>query len=139
MLRIPGNENDRVISRELLPLTSGRSKPTKKTSPDLAQLGSNSETNNQVVFYRRLTKMSHVLVSLLYMAMQLVVSLGFIYLCPNTVLAHCLSCGCRHPAGRGVCTAHGEILSPAQGVSRRIEGGEILVEHIKLNIIDSNG
>ena len=32
--------------------------------------------------------MSHVVVSLLYMAMQLVVSLGFIYLCPNTVLAH---------------------------------------------------
>ena len=33
-------------------------------------------------------KMSHEVVSLLYMAMQLVVSLGFIYLCPNTVLAH---------------------------------------------------
>lgn len=33
-------------------------------------------------------KMSHVVVSLLYMAMQLVISLGFIYLCPNTVLAH---------------------------------------------------
>ena len=33
-------------------------------------------------------KMSHVAVSLLYMAMQLVVSLGFIYLCPDTVLAH---------------------------------------------------
>lgn len=33
-------------------------------------------------------KMSHVVVSLLYMTMQLVVSLGFIYLCPNTVLAH---------------------------------------------------
>lgn len=33
-------------------------------------------------------KMSHVTVSLLYMAMQLVVSLGFIYLCPNTVQAH---------------------------------------------------
>ena len=33
-------------------------------------------------------KMSHVVVSLLYMAMQLVVSLGFIYLCPDTVLAH---------------------------------------------------
>ena len=32
--------------------------------------------------------MSHVVVSLLYMGMQLVVSLGFIYLCPNTVLAH---------------------------------------------------
>ena len=33
-------------------------------------------------------KRSHVTVSLLYMAMQLVVSLGFIYLCPNTVQAH---------------------------------------------------
>ena len=33
-------------------------------------------------------KMSHVTVSILYMTMQLVVSLGFIYLCPNTVLAH---------------------------------------------------
>ena len=33
-------------------------------------------------------KMSHVAVSLLYMAIQLVVSLGFIYLCPNTILAH---------------------------------------------------
>jgi UDP-N-acetylmuramyl pentapeptide phosphotransferase/UDP-N-acetylglucosamine-1-phosphate transferase len=33
-------------------------------------------------------KMSHVVVSLLYMAMQLAVSLGFIYLCPNTIAAH---------------------------------------------------
>ena len=33
-------------------------------------------------------KIGHVKVSLLYMAMQLVVSLGFIYLCPDTVLAH---------------------------------------------------
>ena len=33
-------------------------------------------------------KMSHVVVSLLYMAIQLVVSLGFIYLCQNTILAH---------------------------------------------------
>lgn len=32
--------------------------------------------------------MSHLVVSLLYMAIQLVVSLGFIYLCPTTVLAH---------------------------------------------------
>ena len=32
--------------------------------------------------------MSHVTVSFLYMVMQLVISLGFIYLCPNTVLAH---------------------------------------------------
>lgn len=33
-------------------------------------------------------KMSHVTVSLIYMVMQLVISLGFIYLCPNTVMAH---------------------------------------------------
>lgn len=32
--------------------------------------------------------MSHVVVSPLYMLMQLVVSLGFIYLCPNKMLAH---------------------------------------------------
>lgn len=33
-------------------------------------------------------KIGHVKVSMLYMALQLVVSLGFIYLCPDTVLAH---------------------------------------------------
>ena len=33
-------------------------------------------------------KMGHVTVSLIYMGMQLVISLGFIYLCPATVLAH---------------------------------------------------
>ena len=33
-------------------------------------------------------KIGHVKVSLLYMAMQLVVSLGFIYFCPDTVLGH---------------------------------------------------
>lgn len=33
-------------------------------------------------------KMSHVTVSLTYMGLQLAVSLGFIYLIPNTVLAH---------------------------------------------------
>ena len=33
-------------------------------------------------------KIDHVKVSLLYMAMQLVVSLGFIYLCPDSVAAH---------------------------------------------------
>lgn len=33
-------------------------------------------------------KIGHVKISLLYMAMQLAVSLGFIYLCPNTILAH---------------------------------------------------
>ena len=32
--------------------------------------------------------MSHVVVSMIYMGLQLAVSLGFIYLCPNTVLAH---------------------------------------------------
>ena len=33
-------------------------------------------------------KMSHVTVSLIYMGIQLVVSLGFIYLIPNTIVAH---------------------------------------------------
>ena len=33
-------------------------------------------------------KMGHVTVSLIYMGLQLAVSLGFIYLCPNTLLAH---------------------------------------------------
>lgn len=33
-------------------------------------------------------KIGHVKVSMLYMAMQLVVSLGFIYLCPSSVAAH---------------------------------------------------
>ena len=33
-------------------------------------------------------KMSHVVVSLIYMGLQLIVSLGFIYLCPNTIHAH---------------------------------------------------
>ena len=32
--------------------------------------------------------MSHVVVSLIYMGLQLVISLGFIYLCPNSILAH---------------------------------------------------
>lgn len=33
-------------------------------------------------------KMSHVAVSLIYMGLQLAISLGFIYLCPNTIIAH---------------------------------------------------
>jgi UDP-N-acetylmuramyl pentapeptide phosphotransferase/UDP-N-acetylglucosamine-1-phosphate transferase len=33
-------------------------------------------------------KIGHVKVTLLYMTMQLAVSLGFIYLCPNTIAAH---------------------------------------------------
>ena len=33
-------------------------------------------------------KIGHVKVSLLYMAMQLVVSLGFVFLCPDTIVAH---------------------------------------------------
>ena len=33
-------------------------------------------------------KIGHVKISVLYMVMQLAVSLGFIYLCPNTILAH---------------------------------------------------
>ena len=33
-------------------------------------------------------KIGHVTVSLIYMVLQLIVSLGFIYLCPNTIVAH---------------------------------------------------
>ena len=33
-------------------------------------------------------KVGHVKVSMLYMGIQLIVSLGFIYFCPNTILAH---------------------------------------------------
>ena len=33
-------------------------------------------------------KIGHVKISVLYMLLQLAVSLGFIYLCPDTVLAH---------------------------------------------------
>jgi hypothetical protein len=33
-------------------------------------------------------KIGHVKVSLLYMIIQMAVSLGFIYFCPNTVVAH---------------------------------------------------
>ena len=36
-------------------------------------------------------KIGHVKVTLLYMAMQLAVSLGFVYLCPNTALCHWMS------------------------------------------------
>ena len=32
--------------------------------------------------------MGHVTVTFIYMVMQLIVTLGFIYLCPNTLLAH---------------------------------------------------
>lgn len=35
-------------------------------------------------------KIGHVKVTLLYMAIQLVISLGFVYLCPNNVLCHWL-------------------------------------------------
>ena len=33
-------------------------------------------------------RMSHVTVSLIYMGLQLTISLGFIYLIPNTIVAH---------------------------------------------------
>ena len=33
-------------------------------------------------------KIEHVTVSLIYMALQMAVSLGFIYLCPDTTVAH---------------------------------------------------
>lgn len=35
-------------------------------------------------------RMDHVTVSLIYIVLQLLVSLGFIYICPNTVMAHWL-------------------------------------------------
>ena len=50
-------------------------------------------------------QMSHVVVSLLYMAIQLVVSLGFIYLCPNTILAHWL-----YLVGAGIVLAVAYVL-----------------------------
>lgn len=33
-------------------------------------------------------KLGHVQVTLLYMAIQMLVSFGFVYLCPNTILCH---------------------------------------------------
>ena len=50
-------------------------------------------------------KMSHVVVSLLYMALQLVVSLGFIYLCPDSILAHWV-----YLVGAGVILATAYVL-----------------------------
>lgn len=50
-------------------------------------------------------QMSHVVVSLLYMAMQLVVSLGFIYLCPNTIVAHWI-----YLVGAGIVLAIAYVL-----------------------------
>ena len=38
-------------------------------------------------------KIGHVKVSLLYMGMQMIVSLGFIYICPDTILAHWIYLG----------------------------------------------
>ena len=39
-------------------------------------------------------KIGHMKVTFLYMALQFVVSLGFIYLCPDTVVAHWIYFGC---------------------------------------------
>ena len=50
-------------------------------------------------------KIGHVKVTLLYMGMQLATSLGFIYLCPNTVLAHWI-----YLIGAGIVFAMGYIL-----------------------------
>ena len=50
-------------------------------------------------------KIGHVKVTLLYMAMQLTVSLGFIYLCPNTVLAHWI-----YLVGAGIVLAVAYVL-----------------------------
>ena len=49
--------------------------------------------------------MGHVTVTLIYMIGQLVVSLGFIYLCPNTVLAHWIYLFCA-----GLVLAVGYVL-----------------------------
>ena len=50
-------------------------------------------------------KIGHMKISLLYMGLQLVVSLGFIYLCPNTVLAHWV-----YLVGTAIVLAIGYIL-----------------------------
>lgn len=50
-------------------------------------------------------KMSHVTVSCIYIVLQLVISLGFIYLCPNTILAHWV-----YLIGAGVVLSIGYIL-----------------------------
>ncbi len=50
-------------------------------------------------------KIGHVKVSMLYMAMQLAVSLGFIYLIPNTILAHWI-----YLVGAGIVLAVAYVL-----------------------------
>lgn len=50
-------------------------------------------------------KIGHVKVSLLYMAMQLAVSLGFIYLIPNTIVAHWI-----YLVGAGIVLAVAYVL-----------------------------
>ena len=50
-------------------------------------------------------KIGHMKISLLYMGLQLAVSLGFIYLCPNTVLAHWV-----YLVGTAIVLAIGYIL-----------------------------
>ena len=50
-------------------------------------------------------KIGHVKISLLYMGLQLVISLGFIYLCPATVLAHWI-----YLIGAGIVLAVGYVV-----------------------------
>ena len=50
-------------------------------------------------------KMSHVTVSLIYMGLQLAVSLGFIYLIPNTMVAHWI-----YLVGAGIVLAVAYVL-----------------------------
>ena len=50
-------------------------------------------------------KIGYMKISLLYMGLQLAVSLGFIYLCPNTVLAHWV-----YLVGTAIVLAIGYIL-----------------------------
>ena len=56
-------------------------------------------------------KMSHVTVSLIYMVLQLAISLGYIYLIPNTIVAHWIYGGGWFGLGNSVCTVQDEILS----------------------------
>lgn len=58
--------------------------------------------------------LSHVTVSLLYMGLQLLISLVFIYLIPATALVHWIYlCGRDYAPVPGVCVVHEEVLPSA--------------------------
>ena len=68
-------------------------------------------------------KIGHMKISLLYMGLQLAVSLGFIYLCPNTVLAHWVYLvGDRNRVGNRLHFVYAEVLSFARGVPSWVKG-----------------